>query len=880
VLRRALGTDILRSRGDEEIGLNFGELWSDALAFEQALDEAAHEQALALYGGDLLSGFHLPEAAEFDSWLDAERTRLRRRAQEAARELARKAESEGDDGRASGWLHRALSLYPNDEVDLQALVRLLNRAGDRAGALREYQSFAKRLAVDLEIEPSPESRALIEEIRSRITPPTRRASTAPSPGESPPWELNDRSGTPSRSKWLVLGGAGALVVVSLMAGLLGLDRRTSSNDPAKEVVAVLPFRVSGADPFLGFLREGMVDLLASKLSGTDHLRTVDPRTLLTWWEREGGAERHDLDRAQALSLARRLGAGRLLEGAVTGTARQLSLSATLIDVEDGNEIRANVEAPYDSLSASIDRLAAELLALEAGEPGHRLAALTSTSLPALRQYLEGRSALRRAAYADAVRHFDRALELDSTFALAGLGRTNAAIWIGEGNLGVGSLTAWPYRERLSARDRATLRFMLGPNYPYRSTNREWLGAAEELTKTSPDDPQAWATAADQLFHSGGLLGMTDALERADRAYNRALALDSTYLPSWEHLAWIAVLKGDSNKARQVIRLRLGYDSLSPLAKEDHWVGLRVLGDTTLPPLPLDHDSLVSQPNGVAWKAVTTGAGLADADTVLQLTIDRVQGQTDRRRAEVRARNFYLIRGWPNRARDAVQATLSTPDARKDPLILEAIYANGDTTLARRILRKVPSDYTRPTSDEEFQKIILQCVAAQFELARGNPEPARSAVRAWLVKPMKPESLVTIFTADYAARLLDAQLAALDRRPDARARLEELDSLLASGPTGGDFFERIGNIESARLWHDLGEPARALASIRRRLEGLQTYSELPRYLRDEGRYAALVGDSVGAVQAYRHYLTLRSRAEPSLQPQVDTVRAELAALQTQ
>ena len=35
-----------------------------------------------------------------------------------------------------------------------------------------------------------------------------------------------------------------------------------------KVVAVAPFRVSGADPSLSYLRAGMVDLLAAKLGGT------------------------------------------------------------------------------------------------------------------------------------------------------------------------------------------------------------------------------------------------------------------------------------------------------------------------------------------------------------------------------------------------------------------------------------------------------------------------------------------------------------------------------------------------------------------------------------------------------------------------------------
>jgi hypothetical protein len=243
---------------------------------------------------------------------------------------------------------------------------------------------------------------------------------------------------------------------------------------------------------------------------------------------------------------------------------------------------------------------------------------------------------------------------------------------------------------------------------------------------------------------------------------------------------------------------------------------------------------------------------------------------------VRARNYYLVRGWPSRARGFVDATLG-PGGRRDLVVLDAIYAGGDSTLAKRIAAESRGVFTRPKSDDEFRKVVLQCVAAQFELARGNAGPARNAVRAWLIKPIMPETLVTAFTADYAARLLDTELAALDHRPDSRARLEELESLLLSAPTNGDFFERIGNIEAARLWREQGEPVRALNAIRRRREGLQTYSELPYYLRHEARYAALAGDLDGAVRAYRHYLVLRADAEPSMQPELDSVRSEFSLL---
>jgi hypothetical protein len=40
---------------------------------------------------------------------------------------------------------------------------------------------------------------------------------------------------------------------------------------------------------------------------------------------------------------------------------------------------------------------------------------------------------------------------------------------------------------------------------------------------------------------------------------------------------------------------------------------------------------------------------------------------------------------------------------------------------------------------------------------------------------------------------------------------------------------------------------------------------------------LAGDTAEAIAAYEHYLKLRSDPEPSLKPQADRVRAELASL---
>jgi len=50
------------------------------------------------------------------------------------------------------------------------------------------------------------------------------------------------------------------------------------------------------------------------------------------------------------------------------------------------------------------------------------------------------------------------------------------------------------------------------------------------------------------------------------------------------------------------------------------------------------------------------------------------------------------------------------------------------------------------------------------------------------------------------------------------------------------------------------------------------------LREEGRWAAMAGDTAAAIKALREYLIYRDHPEPVLIPQRDSVRAELAALE--
>jgi eukaryotic-like serine/threonine-protein kinase len=86
--------------------------------------------------------------------------------------------------------------------------------------------------------------------------------------------------------------------LALGAGAISYSRRQPERPAVDEgLVAVAPFRVASQDASLRYLREGMLDLMSAKLTGSAGPRSADPRSLLTAWRRAAGTDTADLPRA-------------------------------------------------------------------------------------------------------------------------------------------------------------------------------------------------------------------------------------------------------------------------------------------------------------------------------------------------------------------------------------------------------------------------------------------------------------------------------------------------------------------------------------------------------------------------------------------------------
>ncbi|HET9334011.1 MAG TPA: adenylate/guanylate cyclase domain-containing protein [Gemmatimonadota bacterium] len=368
--------------------------------------------------------------------------------------------------------------------------------------------------------------------------------------------------------------AGGVFAFSLLFGLAGLyvviKDRGRSFSPEEAVaeaapgLAVLPFSVQGAG--LDEWREGMVDLLSTNLDGAGDLRAIDSRTVLARWREAAGGEDPDLE--TALEVGRRAGARFALLGSVVSIGDGVRLSADVYDVDGGAKLGSgSVEGSQDSVFMLVDRLSIEILRAIGGDPGAtgsvNLARATTTSLPALKAFMEGEVLYRRGDFRAAVPAYERAVEADSTFALALYRLSTSYGWAESitSELATGAIErAARFADRLPERDALLVRTELA----LQRGTLDGLELARLATRRYPDDPEAWYTLGEMIYHYNE--GLNLKREESDAAFARALQLDPGFGPAWIHRSDLAFSVYDDS-----VRARAFTDSLALLAPQSVYV---------------------------------------------------------------------------------------------------------------------------------------------------------------------------------------------------------------------------------------------------------------------------------------------------------------------
>ncbi len=672
-------------------------------------------------------------------------------------------------------------------------------------------------------------------------------------------------------RWLVA----ASVLLALGVVTATLIQPVSKVTAFGTSIAVLPFDVRGGTGY-AYLGEGMVTLLGGALDGLGGLSTVDSRGLLSFVA--GKPPTPDQGRA----AARHFGAGLFVLGDIIEANGRLELEASLYDgvgrLQGTGRASTATEA---GIYGAVDEIAKQLALSRRTGPTEeitRVAAATTSSLPALKAYLAGEQLLRAGNFSAAVDSFQVAVATDTAFALAYYRLAIAAEWDQRAGLPErAAASAARYDARLTERSRALVEALLAwRNGEFTDARDRYLA----ILSRYPKDLEAWFQLGEVLFHAGPMLGHSVA--GAKTAWQQVLALEPGNTFAQLHLARIAAAEDDSSGLAAVAPRvpALQKDGDRRLLELAAWRALvfrndsetaRVLGYMQRP-----------VPTGTtSWQLTVYSRNLDGSDRFARHLLTQVPGL-----GETLLLHLKLARGqW----RAARLSSVSVPD--EQPIIVHAYTASlpfvpiqsGELLRLRDELRAwKPAGWDHREEEVSNQEQPVYSELRLYLLGTLSVRAGDFAGATRYGEDLERRARVTYDSTLVRdlARGLRAMVARGEHHPETaltllesirpHARRSQLESL---------FFSRaLERYLRAELLVSLGRGAEALPwyDAMAQLSPGELVFLAPSHLRRAEIYEAM-GDRAEAVEHYTRFIGLWKDADAESQQQVSEARARLRRL---
>jgi serine/threonine-protein kinase len=536
-LRSELGDGALVSERDD-LRLAADAVRTDVVEFAAAVEAGVPDRAAALYAGPLLDGFFLPEAEEFEAWVERERRRLAALYGKVLAGRADAAEAAGDFRTAAERWRACAALDPYDSEIALRVMRALEASGNPAGAIQHAAEHARLLREELGVEAA-EVVAAAEGMRSgrageresgragRVAGGTDVATPAAQPAPALPL---------SRSPAYI-----AIAVLALALTLIGWLAFSRGSPPARSIV-VLPFANLSGTGERDYFSDGLTDEIITGLATVPGL-TVIGRT---------SAMRYASSVAPIPDIARELGVASVLHGTLRREGNRARVTAQLVDARHERVLWANTyDSELDDTLGVQERIARDVVrALEIefrGAGGAMIVRRGTRNAAALEAYQRGRFHWNRRTKADvvaAIAYFERAIAADSAYGDAYSGLADAL------------LVQWQLRQ---------------VDTPEEEVRRRYVWAAERAISLDEGSADAHTSFATALWWQGNWPG-------AEREFRRAIALNPNHSGA---LHWYSLLLpgfGRLDEARGLSRRSLDLDPYAPMTVVSYSWHCTLIGD--------------------------------------------------------------------------------------------------------------------------------------------------------------------------------------------------------------------------------------------------------------------------------------------------------------
>jgi tetratricopeptide (TPR) repeat protein/predicted Ser/Thr protein kinase len=301
-------------------------------------------------------------------------------------------------------------------------------------------------------------------------------------------------------------------------------------------------------------------LLITDLSESEYVYVISRQRLYDILRLLGREGEKSIDESVAAEVAEKAGARWILTGSILKTEPNIVLTSDISETSTGRIIGAQQATGKEGedVFAVVDRLSTAVKADLAlpdparSESDRPVAEVTTRSQEAYRHYLEGVDYHRKLYEQEAIASFEKAIRLDSTFAMAYYGMARL-----KGGAERRELTAkaMKYVDRVSRRERYFLRaWDARVSYRYEAAAQ----ILEEAIRKYPDDKEAFYTAAIRY-------NQQQEYDKAIAHLTRAIEIDPLFAVAYNQLAYAYHYAGDLEKSIWAINryIELAPDEANP-----------------------------------------------------------------------------------------------------------------------------------------------------------------------------------------------------------------------------------------------------------------------------------------------------------------------------
>jgi serine/threonine protein kinase/cytochrome c-type biogenesis protein CcmH/NrfG len=353
----------------------------------------------------------------------------------------------------------------------------------------------------------------------------------------------------------------ALVFIILVIAGFVIWKVIPRKEPVKSSIAVISFKNQTGDKAFDYLQEAIPNLLITSLEQSKYLSVTTWERMKDLLKQMGKEGAEVINEDLGFEICRKDGIDAIALGSFVKAGETFATDVKVLDVASkrllksasskGEGVSSILKKQIDELSQNISRgIGLSERKIEATQP--KIADVTTSSLDAYNYFLKGREEDEKFYYEEARKSFEKAVEIDPSFAVAYLYLARA-----NGQLGNQKERNEAYEKAKSLSGKATEKERLYIEAAYAGAierdPEKRIRLLKEIVEKYPKEKVVYYDLG--VYYDGRKL-FTQAIAEL----NKALELDPNYGEACNHIAYTYADMGDYEKAIEYFKR---YASLSP-----------------------------------------------------------------------------------------------------------------------------------------------------------------------------------------------------------------------------------------------------------------------------------------------------------------------------